>query len=66
MKAIIDGKQYDTGTADKIGSYSHGYGGDFDRIEESLYRYSKDLDTDPAGLEVVLSRLDKLSVLKKK
>lgn len=35
-------------------------------IEESLYRYSKDLDTDPAGLEAALSRLDKLSVLKKK
>ena len=35
-------------------------------IEESLYRYSKDLDTDPAGLDAVLSRLDKLAVLKKK
>ncbi|OGS08592.1 MAG: DNA repair protein RecN [Elusimicrobia bacterium RIFOXYA12_FULL_51_18] len=35
-------------------------------IEESLYKYSKNLDTDPAGLDAVLSRLDKISVLKKK
>ncbi len=35
-------------------------------VEESLYRYLKDLDTDPAGLEAVLSRLDRLSILKKK
>jgi DNA repair protein RecN (Recombination protein N) len=35
-------------------------------VEESLYRYSRDLDTDPAGLDACLSRLDKISVLKKK
>ncbi|HBB67316.1 MAG TPA: DNA repair protein RecN [Elusimicrobia bacterium] len=35
-------------------------------IEESLYRYSKGLDTDPAGLDAVLSRLEKFSTLKKK
>ncbi|MEI7530180.1 MAG: DNA repair protein RecN, partial [Elusimicrobiota bacterium] len=35
-------------------------------IEEGLYKYSKNLDTDPARLDAVLSRLDKISVLKKK
>ena len=35
-------------------------------IEDSLSRYSGSLDTDPAGLDAVLSRLDKISVLKKK
>ncbi len=35
-------------------------------IEDSLSRYSDGLDTDPAGLDAVLSRLDKISVLKKK
>ncbi|MFA6435150.1 MAG: DNA repair protein RecN [Elusimicrobiales bacterium] len=35
-------------------------------LEDGLSRYSKSLDTDPAGLEAVLSRMDKLSVLKKK
>jgi DNA repair protein RecN (Recombination protein N) len=35
-------------------------------VEESLYRYSKNLDTDPAGLDACLSRLDKISILKKK
>ncbi|MEI7482220.1 MAG: DNA repair protein RecN [Elusimicrobiota bacterium] len=35
-------------------------------IEDSLSRYSGGLDTDPAGLDAVLSRLDKISVLKKK
>ena len=35
-------------------------------IEDSLSRYSKSLDTDPAGLDALLSRLDKISVLKKK
>jgi len=38
MKAIIDGKRYDTETAEGIGSYSRGYRGDFDRIEETLYK----------------------------
>jgi DNA repair protein RecN (Recombination protein N) len=35
-------------------------------VEENIYRYSRDLDTDPAGLDACLSRLDKISVLKKK
>ena len=34
--------------------------------EEDLYRYSKDLDTDPAGLDACLSRMDKISALRKK
>ncbi|MBI4801410.1 MAG: DNA repair protein RecN [Elusimicrobia bacterium] len=33
---------------------------------ETLYRYSKNLDTDPAALDQCLSRLDKIAVLKKK
>jgi len=35
-------------------------------VEESLYKYSKNLDTDPSALDAVLSRLDKISGLKKK
>ena len=35
-------------------------------IEDNLSRYSKGLDTDPSGLDAVLSRLDKISILKKK
>ena len=35
-------------------------------IEDALYKYSKNLDTDPARLDAVLSRLDKISGLKKK
>ncbi len=35
-------------------------------VQENLYRYSRGLDTDPAGLDACLSRLDKISVLKKK
>jgi DNA repair protein RecN (Recombination protein N) len=34
--------------------------------EENLYRYSRDLDTDPAGLDACLSRLDTIAILKKK
>ncbi|MBU2573728.1 MAG: DNA repair protein RecN [Elusimicrobia bacterium] len=33
---------------------------------ETLYRYSKGLDTDPEALDECLSRLDKIAVLKKK
>ena len=39
MKAIIEGKRYDTETAREIASYSNGLGGgDFRNIEETLYR----------------------------
>jgi len=42
MKKIINGKVYDTATAQEIASYSspHNYG-DFDRYEETLYRSPK-------------------------
>lgn len=35
-------------------------------VEENLYRYSRGLDTDPSGLDACLSRLDRISSLKKK
>ncbi|MCX5786763.1 MAG: DNA repair protein RecN [Elusimicrobia bacterium] len=35
-------------------------------ISEELYKYSKGLDTDPARLDACLSRLEKISLLKKK
>ena len=38
MKKIIDGKRYNTETAEEIGHRSNGAMGDFDRISESLYR----------------------------
>ena len=39
MKAIIDGRKYDTETAEVIDSYGNGrYGNDFYRLEETLYR----------------------------
>lgn len=38
MKAIVNGKRYNTETAVEISSYSRGSRGDFSRIEESLYK----------------------------
>ena len=38
MRKVIDWKMYDTETATLLGEYAYGYGGDFDRIEEGLYR----------------------------
>jgi len=38
MKRIIEGKRYNTDTAQKIASYDNGCGGgDFDCLEETLY-----------------------------
>jgi hypothetical protein len=41
MKSVIDGKRYNTQVAEEIGSYSRGYPGDFDRIDETLYKTAK-------------------------
>ena len=38
MKKVINGKLYDTSTAEKIGSWSHGSRRDFRRVREVLYR----------------------------
>ncbi len=39
MRKIIDGKSYDTDTAEWIGEYESGFGrGDFDWFREELYR----------------------------
>jgi hypothetical protein len=38
MKAIINGKRFDTEKAILIGEGSHGYGGDFSAWHASLYR----------------------------
>lgn len=39
MKKIINGKRYDTGTAQLVGTYTNGYGcRDFNFIGEDLYR----------------------------
>lgn len=38
MKAIINGKRYDTDKAIKIAEVSEGYQGDFHRYEEALYK----------------------------
>jgi hypothetical protein len=38
MKKIIDGKRYDTETAEEVASWSYGNHGDFNRAEETLYR----------------------------
>lgn len=35
---IINGKKYDTKTAEKIGEYGYGYPRDFDHFSETLYR----------------------------
>ena len=41
MKAIIDGKRYDTDTAELVAGYSVGASGDFEREEEALYKTHK-------------------------
>lgn len=41
MKKSIDGKIYNTETADEICGYSFGNGGDFGRVDETLYRTKK-------------------------
>jgi len=41
MKKVIDGKLYDTETAEEICGYSFGNGGDFERVDETLYRTKK-------------------------
>ncbi len=38
MKQIINGKLYNTETAEKLGSDSYGYGSDFHHWQEALYR----------------------------
>jgi hypothetical protein len=38
MKAIIQGKRFDTDTAKLIGEASHGYQGDFSHWEAGLYK----------------------------
>ena len=41
MKRIIDGKTYNTETAQKIHEYSRGYAGDFHQFSEALYLTKK-------------------------
>jgi len=42
MKKIIDGKRYDTETAERVHSWHNGYhAGDFHQCEEALYRTRK-------------------------
>jgi len=42
MKQIIDGKMYNTDTADEIASWDNGcYGNDFNACEEALYQTKK-------------------------
>lgn len=41
MKRIINGKIYNTETAERIGSYSRSNPSDFSYIDESLYRTKK-------------------------
>jgi hypothetical protein len=38
MRKVIGGVRYDTDTAVEVESWSHGYPGDFNRCEETLYR----------------------------
>ncbi len=39
MKAIVEGKRYDTDTATEVASFeSPHYAGDFHRVEETLYK----------------------------
>lgn len=41
MKAIINGKIYNTETAVKLGNYEYGICGDLNHVYESLYRTKK-------------------------
>lgn len=38
MRKIVNGRLYDTDTAEKISSYEYGNPGDFTRVFEELYR----------------------------
>lgn len=38
MKRVINGKRYDTTTAQPIAEHSHRYPGDFEYYDETLYR----------------------------
>lgn len=38
MKKIINGKRYDTETAELCGSHEYGYPGDFNHVSEELYQ----------------------------
>lgn len=38
MKKIINGKMYNTDTAEKMGTWDNGIYGDLDSVEETLYR----------------------------
>jgi hypothetical protein len=38
MKAVLDGKRYDTETAQEIAADGHGHSSDFNHWRESLYR----------------------------
>lgn len=38
MKKVINGKRYDTETAELCGSREYGYPGDFDHVSEELYQ----------------------------
>lgn len=42
MKKVIDGKVYNTDTAEEVGSWDNGgFPGDFNRCEEALYKTPK-------------------------
>ena len=41
MKAVIDGRLYNTATAEKIAEYASGGNGDFRAVSEALYRTQK-------------------------
>ena len=42
MKAIVDGKRYDTEAAEELASWDSGHhAGDFNRVSEALYRTPK-------------------------
>lgn len=41
MRAIIEGKRYDSDKAEQIASHCWGHPGDVEHIDESLYRASK-------------------------
>jgi hypothetical protein len=41
MIKIIDGKRYNTATAECVASFSRGYAGDFDQYSEDLYLTKK-------------------------
>ena len=41
MRKVINGKLYNTETAECLGNYCFGHRGDFRRIDESLYRTKK-------------------------